>query len=74
MNKFSSTWRPACGYICVAAIGYNYLLQPFLVFILNSFGVKVSPVLIDFTDFIPVLASLLGLGTLRSVEKIKGKS
>ena len=33
-SLFKGGWRPACGWICVISLGYTYILQPFLVFIL----------------------------------------
>jgi len=25
-------WRPACGWICTLAMGYHFIIQPFLIF------------------------------------------
>ena len=28
---FVSGWRPACGWLCVIALAYSYVIQPFLI-------------------------------------------
>ena len=37
-SRFVSGWRPFTGWICATALGYHYILQPLLTFILYSFG------------------------------------
>lgn len=74
-DKYTSRWRPTIGYICAAAFGYKFVIQPFAVFILmasgSSFDPKTLPIL-DWTEMSPVLMGLLGLGIMRTAEKIKG--
>ena len=38
-NLFVAGWRPALGWVCVAAFAYHYVLQPLA--ILPNFSVKV---------------------------------
>lgn len=61
-NWFVAGWRPACGWLCVGALGYNTVLAPAI-----GWGSGSTDVLIG------ILTGLLGLGTMRSVEKIAGK-
>lgn len=74
-HLFVSGWRPFIGWVCGAAFAYKFVVQPFLVFILlashSTFDPDSLPVL-DWTEMSTVLLGLLGLGTMRSVEKIKG--
>lgn len=74
-NVFVSGWRPAIGWTCAAAFAYKFVLQPFLVFgillIKPEFDVKLLPIL-DWSEMSTVLLGLLGLGGLRTFEKIKG--
>ena len=63
---FRSGWRPAVGWICVAALAYNYLGVPILRLILGT-----APA-VDMSELYPLLLGLLGLGTMRTVEKMQG--
>jgi len=74
-NIFVSGWRPFMGWVCGAAFAYKFTLQPFLIFIVtasgSTFDPKILPVL-DWSEMLPVVIGLLGLGTMRTTEKIKG--
>ncbi len=69
---FQSGWRPFCGWICVSAMGYHYIILPFLVFFLGLFmdAIPAFPKL-DMGELLTLLFGLLGLGTLRTYEKTK---
>lgn len=72
---FVSGWRPAIGWTCAAAFAYKFVLQPFLVFIIVACGIKFDIKLLpalDWSELSMVLMGLLGLGGMRSWEKIKG--
>jgi hypothetical protein len=65
---FVAGWRPMVGWICAAIMAYNYIIRPLLGLI------KSVPALpqMNFEEIAPVLMGLLGLGTMRTVEKIQG--
>ena len=65
-NWFQSSWRPLCGYVCVLGFGVNFLISP----LAAGFGVDIPQA--DTSVMMPVLMGLLGLGGLRSAERIKG--
>lgn len=68
---FNSGWRPLCGYVCTLSLAWTYLLQPILIFSLSAANGQI-PTLMDNTgDLMPIITGMLGLGVLRSVEKIK---
>ena len=62
---FVSGWRPFIGWVCGVSMGFNYMLLP-----LVSIWVELAP--LDLTTMMPVLMGMLGLGGLRTAEKIKG--
>jgi len=64
-------WRPACGWICTLAMGYHFIIQPFLLFFLALFGLKMEIPVFDMETLMTVLLGMLGLGGLRSFEKHK---
>jgi hypothetical protein len=76
-NIFVSGWRPAVGWTCAAAFAYSYVLLPFAQFLVFTFGtagmaeqLKLAPAL-ELSEMLPVLFGMLGLGGLRTVEKVK---
>lgn len=74
-NLFVSGWRPMIGWLCAAAIGYQYLFRPLAPWLLNLipyFHMSiVTPFALDDTMNQLVFA-LLGVGLMRTAEKIKG--
>lgn len=58
-NWFVSAWRPACGWLCTGALGYNTIVAPMFHLGLGDTGTLIA-----------ILTGMLGLGTLRSAEKI----
>lgn len=63
---FRAGWRPAVGWVCVAALANNYLVVPYAV----AFGASLPA--LDLNSLMPILMGLLGLGGMRSWEKSKG--
>ena len=69
---FVAGWRPFIGWTCGVALAYTYVVQPILVFGLAQTGYLIDLPGVDITALMPVLMGILGLGGLRSWEKIKG--
>lgn len=69
---FVAGWRSFIGWICGVAFGYHFILQPLLVFIMASLGHKVDLPIFDMGALNTVLMGMLGLGGLRSFEKVSG--
>ena len=70
-SKFVSGWRPVTGWICATALGYHFILQPLLTFVLYSFGNEIVLPTFDMGTLTTVLLGMLGLGGMRSFEKVK---
>ena len=68
-----SGWRPGAAWVCVAAMAYNFLLLPIILFGLAVSGYETAVPLpeIQTEGLMTMLASLLGLGSMRSFEKVK---
>ena len=74
-DPFVSRWRPFIGWVCGAAFAYHFLIVPLLISIASVSGVDVSHIPhFDMDALLYVLGGLLGLGGLRTVEKVKGAS
>jgi len=71
-SVLTSGWRPAIGWICGAACGWNWIGLPVSKMILALLGHPVDLYPADVGEMMPVLMGMLGLGGLRTVEKIKG--
>ena len=71
-NLFVAGWRPACGWICVLGMAGNFLVIPFANMVLELLKTGVSVPMIDLSTMLPVLMGMLGLGGLRTFEKVKG--
>lgn len=72
-NLFKCGWRPFIGWTCGAALCWYYLVQPVILFSLLNTGHDAKEVDVDIGDLMTLITALLGLGGLRTVEKIKGK-
>jgi len=70
-NLFVSGWRPFVGWTCGIALCYHFVLQPFLMFVLSSTGNPMELPVFDMSTLTTVLLGMLGLGGMRSLEKIK---
>jgi hypothetical protein len=70
-NLFVSGWRPFIGWVCGAAFAYHYVMQPLLAFIIANSGGHVDLPKFDMQELTTVLMGMLGLGGLRTFEKIK---
>jgi len=64
-NWFQSSWRPLTGYVCVLGFAVNFLVSP----IAFGFGIVIPQA--DTGTMMPVLMGLLGLGGMRSFERVK---
>lgn len=74
-SVFVAGWRPFLGWTCGAAFAYKFVIQPFLVFGLVVCGVNFDPdslPILDWAEMSSVMFGMLGLGGLRTLEKIKG--
>ena len=71
-SLFVAGWRPFIGWTCGVAFAYHFIVQPFLVFVMSLAGKTVTLPVFDMDALFTVLMGMLGLGAMRSVEKVKG--
>ena len=64
-NWFQSSWRPLAGYVCVLGLAINFLIAP----ICAGFGISIPQA--DTSVMMPLLLGMLGIGSMRSYDKLK---
>ena len=71
-NWFVAGWRPGIGWVCGAGLAYAALIEPFARFIAKVGFAYTGEFPVISTDLtLQILMGMLGLGAMRSVEKIK---
>lgn len=68
-SLFVAAWRPALGWVCVIGLALIFIVNPLLEWAAGSTGPEMP------TDIMMELVlGMLGLGTLRTFEKLAGRT
>ena len=67
---FVAGWRPFIGWVCGVALLYNFILRDIIAWV---FPEQIPPAL-QMDHLITILLGMLGLGGLRTYEKLKDKT
>jgi len=74
-SMFVAGWRPFLGWGLSFAMLWHFVLAPITIFGFSYAGVTAPDLpVFDMDSLLTVLMGMLGLGGLRTVEKIKGKT
>ena len=66
-------WRPFIGWVCGVAMAWHFVGVPLITFFAAWAGATIPPLpVFDMGSLMTVLMGLLGLGSMRTFEKIKG--
>lgn len=69
---FRGGWRPFIGWVCGLGLFYQFLLRPILTFVLMVFETKVQTMpALELDTLMTLLFGILGLGAMRTTEKLK---
>ena len=71
-SAFVAGWRPFIGWVCGCGCAWNWIGLPVAKAGLAFAGVSLAVSPADLSEMMPLLLGMLGLGGLRTVEKIKG--
>jgi hypothetical protein len=69
-SVFVAGWRPFIGWICGLALAYNFIIRDVIAWV----SPDIMPPAIQMDQLITILLGMLGLGGLRTFEKIKDKT
>jgi hypothetical protein len=71
-SVFVSGWRPFIGWTCGVACAWNWVGISIAKVIAAFFQYPIVLTPADLSEMLPVLMGMLGLGVLRTAEKMKG--
>lgn len=71
-SVFVAGWRPFIGWVCGAALAWAFIVGPVLSWFLAVLGIRESlpPIMTD--NLFELVLAMLGLGGLRTFEKMRG--
>ncbi len=67
---FVAGWRPFIGWVCGVALSYNFVIRDLFIWVTKTTD---APPALQMEHLMTVLLGMLGLGGLRTFEKIKDK-
>lgn len=71
-SVFVAGWRPFIGWVCGSAFAWTFVLAPMVTYGAALAGHPLSLPALDLSQLSPVLMGMLGLGAMRTVEKVNG--
>lgn len=71
-SVFVSGWRPFIGWVCGGACAWNWIGLPVAKFTATFYGQSLTMAPADISEMMPVLLGMLGLGAMRTVERLNG--
>lgn len=71
---FVAGWRPFIGWVCGVGFAYSFVLRDLMLWVFSSSTVVETLPALDNDTLMTLLYAVLGLGSLRTYEKITGRS
>ena len=69
---FVAGWRPAIGWVCAIGFAWTFVGLPLAIWTMAVTGTQVELPVIDSGSLMELTLGMLGLGALRTFEKVKG--
>lgn len=74
-SVFVAGWRPFIGWVCGSALAYNFIIRDIISWAMKIYNSDLAPPPeLAMEHLLSVLMGILGLGGMRTYEKIKGIS
>lgn len=71
-SVFVAGWRPAIGWICGCGLFVQFIVNPIATWMAALFHHPITFPALDLGSLMTLLLGMLGLGTLRTYEKVSG--
>lgn len=71
-SVFVSGWRPFVGWVCASGLAVQFIVNPLFTWIAALLHHPVAFPSLDMGTLMTLLAGMLGLGGMRTVEKLNG--
>lgn len=71
-NIFVSGWRPFVGWVCGVGVAWAFVLQPIATWVVSLYRTDFIAPTLPVDVLLSLLLGLLGLGGLRTMEKLQG--
>lgn len=71
-SLFVAGWRPAIGWCCAFAVAYAYIIVPLFGAVMTALGKPIPKLPVLDANLWELLFMMLGMGGLRTFEKMKG--
>jgi roadblock/LC7 domain-containing protein len=71
-SVFVAGWRPSIGWVCAAGLAWAFVVAPVASWALMVMGVKAELPAIQFDHLFELVLAMLGIGGLRTFEKLRG--
>jgi roadblock/LC7 domain-containing protein len=71
-SVFVAGWRPSIGWVCAAGLAWAFVLAPIASWALVVLGIKAELPAIQFDHLFELVLAMLGIGGLRTFEKLRG--
>jgi len=71
-SLFVAGWRPFIGWVCGLGCAWNWVFLPIAKLVILLLGYTITLSMADLSEMMPLLMGMLGIGGLRTYEKIKG--
>jgi hypothetical protein len=71
-SVFVAGWRPSIGWVCAAGLAWAFVLAPIASWALVVLGIRAELPAIQFDHLFELVLAMLGIGGLRTFEKMRG--
>jgi ABC-type sulfate transport system permease component len=71
-SMFVAGWRPFIGWVCGSGLAYQFIAAPIATWIAALCSHPIAPPALDLGTLLTLLLGMLGLGGMRTYEKLNG--
>lgn len=71
-SLFVAGWRPFIGWVCGVSLTYHFIGYSLMEWFIKVYNLDISPPVLDTEGLLGLVIALLGMGGLRTFEKIRG--